>query len=126
MLKTARDHLKQLAREKEELLGMISHYVQNNLAAMSMTSRLLLDRTQDQGDPKLRLMAENIHASSNQMRVFIKALLANAAEQAEFLQNHAPGYDGKEQQQAQYAASDPTGLFQNIPEVSGKCGKQKK
>ena len=79
MLKTARDHLKQLAREKEELLGMISHYLQNNLAGMNMSARLLLDRTHANGDPKLRLMAENICTSSNQMRVFIKALLANAA-----------------------------------------------
>jgi two-component system sensor histidine kinase/response regulator len=46
---------------------------------MSMSARLLLDRTHANGDPKLRLMAENIWASSNQMRVFIKALLANAA-----------------------------------------------
>jgi two-component system sensor histidine kinase/response regulator len=79
MLKTARDHLKQLAREKEELLGMISHYLQNNLAGMNMSARLLLERTHANGDPKLRLMAENICTSSNQMRVFIKALLANAA-----------------------------------------------
>lgn len=79
MLKTARDHLKQLAREKEELLSMISHYLQNNLAGMNMSARLLLDRTEANGDPKLRLMAENIVASSNQMRSFIKTLLANAA-----------------------------------------------
>jgi two-component system, sensor histidine kinase and response regulator len=79
MLKTARNHLKQLAAEKEELLGMISHYLQNNLAGMNMSARLLLDHSQTNGDPKLRLMAENIWASSNQMRVFIKALLANAA-----------------------------------------------
>ena len=79
MLKTTRDHLRQMAAEKEELLGMISHYLQNNLAGMNMSARLLLDRTQANGDPKLRLMAENIWASSNQMRVFIKALLANAA-----------------------------------------------
>jgi two-component system, sensor histidine kinase and response regulator len=79
MLKTARDHLKQLAREKDELLGMISHYLQNNLAGMNMSARLLLDRTHANGDPKLRLMAENIVTSSTQMRAFIRALLANAA-----------------------------------------------
>jgi two-component system sensor histidine kinase/response regulator len=79
MLKTTRDHLKLLAKEKEELLGMISHYLQNHLAGMNMSARMLLDRTQAQSDPKLLLMAENIWASSNQMRVFIKALLANAA-----------------------------------------------
>jgi two-component system sensor histidine kinase/response regulator len=77
MLKTARDHLKLLAQEKEELLGMISHYLQNNLAGMNMSARFLLDHAN--GDPKLRFMAENIWTSSNQMRIFIKALLANAA-----------------------------------------------
>jgi two-component system sensor histidine kinase/response regulator len=79
MLKTTRDHLKQLAKEKDELLGMISHYLQNHLAGMNMSARLLLDRTHANGDPKLLLMAENIWSSSNQMRLFIKALLANAA-----------------------------------------------
>jgi two-component system sensor histidine kinase/response regulator len=79
MLKTARHHLKQLAVEKDELLSMISHYLQNQLAGMNMSARLLLDRTEANGDPKLRLMAENIWASSNLMRSFIKTLLANAA-----------------------------------------------
>jgi two-component system sensor histidine kinase/response regulator len=46
---------------------------------MNMSARLLLDRTHANGDPKLLLMAENIWSSSNQMRLFIKALLANAA-----------------------------------------------
>jgi two-component system, sensor histidine kinase and response regulator len=79
MLKTARHHLKQLAVEKDELLGMISHHIQNQLAGMNMSARLLLDRTEANGDPKLRLMAENIWTSSNQMRLLIKVLLANAA-----------------------------------------------
>jgi two-component system, sensor histidine kinase and response regulator len=87
MLKTARNHLEQLAREKEELLGMISHYLQNNLAGMNMSARLLLDRTQANGDPKLRLMAENICTSSHRMRMFIKALLANAAADRGFKVN---------------------------------------
>jgi two-component system, sensor histidine kinase and response regulator len=90
MLKTARDHLKQLAAEKEELLGMISHYLQNNLAGMNMSAQLLLDRSQTSGDPKQRLMAENIRAASNQMRIFIKALLANAAADRGFKINFEP------------------------------------
>jgi two-component system sensor histidine kinase/response regulator len=84
MLKTTRDHLKQLAREKGDLLSMISHYLQNNLAGMNMSARILLDRTRANGDPKLRLMAENICTSSHQMRVFIRALLANAAADRSF------------------------------------------
>lgn len=78
MLKTARDHLKRLAQDREELLGMISHYLQNHLAGINMSAQLLHNRAQDSTDPKLRLMAENICNSSNQMQAFVKALLANA------------------------------------------------
>jgi two-component system sensor histidine kinase/response regulator len=78
MLKTTRDHLKQLAEEKEELLGMISHHLQNRLAGMEMSAQLLLDRTKSKDDPKVRLLAENIRSSTSQMHAFIKALLANA------------------------------------------------
>jgi two-component system sensor histidine kinase/response regulator len=79
MLKTARDHLKQLAREKDELLGMISHHLQNHLAGINMSAHLLLDRLHADNDPKLRVIAEHIRAASSEMRVFIKGLLANAA-----------------------------------------------
>jgi two-component system sensor histidine kinase/response regulator len=79
MLKTTRDHLKRLAQDKEEMIGMISHHLQNHLAGMNMSSQLLLDRAQANGDPKLLLMAENIRSSSNQMRAFVKSFLANAA-----------------------------------------------
>jgi two-component system sensor histidine kinase/response regulator len=78
MLKTTRDHLKQLAQEKEELLGIISHHLQNRLAAMQMSTQLLLDRTKSNDDPKVRLLAENIRGTSSQMHAFIKSLLANA------------------------------------------------
>ena len=44
MLKTARDHLKQLAQDKEELLGIISHHLQNHFAGMEMSAQLLLNR----------------------------------------------------------------------------------
>ena len=79
MLNTAREHLKRLARDKEELLGMISHYLQNHLAGMQMSAGLLMDRVGASGDPKMRLMAQNIQNSTTQMRAFIRSLLANAA-----------------------------------------------
>src|ERR1700722_14132961 len=79
MLKTARDHLKQLAQDKEELIGMISHHLQNHLAGMHMSAELLVNRVKDDADPKLRLMVENIQSSSSQMRAFLKTFLANAA-----------------------------------------------
>ncbi len=79
MLKTTRDHLKRLAQDKEELLAMISHHLQNHLASMQMSSQLLLDRVHADGDGKLRLMAGNIHDASNKMRAFVRSFLANAA-----------------------------------------------
>jgi two-component system sensor histidine kinase/response regulator len=79
MLKTARDHLKRLAQDKEELLGMISHHFQNHLAGMQMSAQLLLSRVKADADPRLQLLAENIQSSSNQMRIFLKTFLANAA-----------------------------------------------
>jgi len=78
MLKTARDHSKRLAQDKDELLGVISHYLQNHLAGMQMSAQRLHDRVQNSDDPKLRLMVENIRSSSSQMRAFVKAFLANA------------------------------------------------
>src|SRR5579863_4371459 len=79
MLKTTRDHLKRLAQDKEELLGMISHHLQNHLAGMNMSAQLLMDRARGGQDQKMLLMAENIRTSSNQMRTFVKSFLANAA-----------------------------------------------
>ncbi len=79
MLKTSRDHLKRLAQDKEELLAMISHHMQNHLAAMQMSAQLLQDRVQGQDDAKLRLMTGNIFEASCQMISFVRSFLANAA-----------------------------------------------
>lgn len=90
MLKTTRDHLKQLAREKEDLLGMISHHLQNNLAGINMSAQLLLDRIHADKDSKSRLIAENIRRTSSEMRVFIRSLLSNAAADRGFTINLEP------------------------------------
>jgi two-component system sensor histidine kinase/response regulator len=78
MLKTARDHAKRLAQDKDELLGVISHYLQNHLAGMQMSAQRLHERIQNADDPKLKLMVENIRSASSQMRAFVRAFLANA------------------------------------------------
>ena len=78
MLKTTRDHLRWLAEDKEELLGMISHHLLNRLSGMEMSAQLLLDRTRSKDDSRVRLLAENIRGTTSQMHAFIKALLANA------------------------------------------------
>ena len=79
MLKTTRDHLKRLAEDKEELIGIISHHLQNHLAGMQMSAQLLHGRVKAGDDSKLHLLAENIQSSSSQMRTFLRTFLANAA-----------------------------------------------
>jgi len=78
-LKKARDELKQLAEDRDELLGILTHDLKNHLGGMDMSAQLLHDRTEAMADPKLRLMAENISHSSSQMLAFVKQFLANAS-----------------------------------------------
>ncbi|HZR18465.1 MAG TPA: hybrid sensor histidine kinase/response regulator [Verrucomicrobiae bacterium] len=78
-LKKARDELKQLAEDRDELLGILAHDLKNHLGGMDMSAQLLRDRTEAMADPKLRLMAENISHSSSQMLAFLKEFLANAS-----------------------------------------------
>jgi len=78
-LKRARDELKQLAEDRDELLGILTHDLKNHLGGMDMSAQLLRDRTEAMADPKLRLMAENISHSSSQMLTFVKEFLANAS-----------------------------------------------
>jgi two-component system sensor histidine kinase/response regulator len=78
-LKRARDTLKQLAEDRDELLGILTHDLKNHLGGMDMSAQLLRDRTEAMADPKLRLMAANISQSSSQMLSFVKEFLANAS-----------------------------------------------
>lgn len=78
-LKQARDELKQLAEDRDELLGILAHDLKNHLGGIDMSAQLLRDRTEAMTDPKLRLMAENISLSSSQMLTFVKEFLANAS-----------------------------------------------
>ncbi|MGH9647289.1 MAG: hybrid sensor histidine kinase/response regulator [Bryobacteraceae bacterium] len=78
-LKRARDDLKQIAEDRDELLGILTHDLKNHLGGMDMSAQLLRDRTEAMADPKLRLMAENISYSSSQMLTFVKEFLANAS-----------------------------------------------
>lgn len=78
MLKTARDHLKRLAQDKEELLGMISHHLQNHFAGMEMSAQVLLNRAPPDEDASSRMLVE-IRNASSRMRVFVKSFLANTA-----------------------------------------------
>jgi len=78
-LKKARDELKQLAEDRDEMLGILTHDLKNHLGGIEMSAQLLCGRSEAAADPKLRLMAENISHSSSQMLTFVKEFLANAS-----------------------------------------------
>jgi two-component system sensor histidine kinase/response regulator len=78
MLKTTRDHLKRLAQDKEELLGMISHHLQNHFAGMEMSAQVLLNRAPPDEGASARVLTE-IRNASGRMRAFVKSFLANTA-----------------------------------------------
>ncbi|PTY05297.1 hybrid sensor histidine kinase/response regulator [Opitutaceae bacterium EW11] len=78
-LKAARDSLRQLAEDKDELLGILAHDLKNHLGGMQMTAQLLSDRASGAGDQALKRMAGNILTSTGQMLAFVKQFLANAS-----------------------------------------------
>jgi two-component system sensor histidine kinase/response regulator len=78
-LKLARDRLKQLAEDKDELLGILTHDLKSHLAGMHMSAQILHDRRESIGDPKVRTIAKNIVDSSGKMLSFVKEFLANAS-----------------------------------------------
>ena len=78
-LKAARDQLKRLAEDKDELMGILTHDMKNHLGGMQMSARLLRDRMEKSGDRKLEQLCENICHSTGQLLGFVKEFLANAS-----------------------------------------------
>lgn len=78
-LKAARDRLKQLAEDKDEILGILAHDLKNHLGGMEMSAGLLRDRLDGANDARSAQLAENILNSSSQLLSFVKEFLANAA-----------------------------------------------
>src|SRR5271154_346819 len=78
-LKAARDQLKQLAEDKDELLGILAHDLKNFLGGMNMSAGLLCRQTARFNDERMTQLAENILRTSAQSLAFVKEFLANAA-----------------------------------------------
>jgi two-component system sensor histidine kinase/response regulator len=72
-------HLKKLAADKEESLGMLIHDLKNHLVGLNMSADLLCDGNGSPDDHYRRLMLENISRSSSQMLSFVNQFLANAS-----------------------------------------------
>jgi two-component system, sensor histidine kinase and response regulator len=78
-LKLARDQLRQLAEDKDELLGILTHDLHNHLGGMRMSLQVLLDRADAHRDDRLKRAAGNIRSSTLQMLAFVQEFLANSA-----------------------------------------------
>ncbi|MCK6500662.1 MAG: HAMP domain-containing histidine kinase, partial [Nitrospira sp.] len=73
--------LKQLARDKEELLGILAHDLKNHLGGVVMSAEILRDRVaaRDPADSGAARLVGNIAETSSQLLRFLKEFLANAA-----------------------------------------------
>jgi two-component system, sensor histidine kinase and response regulator len=79
VLKAARDKLRQLAEDKDELLGILAHDLKNYLGGMNVSAGLLSRQISRFNDDRVTQLAENIFRTSAQSLAFVKEFLANAA-----------------------------------------------
>lgn len=77
-LKTARDRLRQLAEDKDELLGILAHDLKNHLGGMLMSVQLLNEKAKSINDTRFQRMGANILRATDQMLSFVKEFLANS------------------------------------------------
>jgi two-component system, sensor histidine kinase and response regulator len=78
-LKVARDQLKQLAEDKDELLGILAHDLKNHLGGIKISAHVLHTSIEKQKDAHLTSLAANIHTGTDQMFAFVVEFLANCA-----------------------------------------------
>ena len=78
-LKTARDRLKQLAEDKDELLGILAHDLKNYLGGINMSAELMSGQIKRFNDERLTQLSDNMLRSSGLAMAFVKEFLANSA-----------------------------------------------
>jgi two-component system, sensor histidine kinase and response regulator len=78
-LKAARDRLKQLAEDKDELLGILAHDLKNYLGGISMSAELMSGQIERFQDKRLTQLSDNMLRSSTAAMAFVKEFLANSA-----------------------------------------------
>ncbi len=78
-LKAARDQLKQLAEDKDELLGILAHDLKNYLGGISMSAELMNGHLKRLDDQRLTQLSDNMLRSSALAMAFVKEFLANSA-----------------------------------------------
>ena len=89
-LKGAHDQLKQLAEDKDELLGILAHDLKNHLGGMQMSAHLLREHMAQSHDSKPMRLCENIYHSTSQLLAFVKEFLANSAADHSMLLKPVP------------------------------------
>jgi two-component system, sensor histidine kinase and response regulator len=78
-LKTAHDRLKQLAEDKDELLGLLAHDLKNYLGGINMSAELMSRQIERFKDERLTQLSDNMIRSSALAMAFVKEFLANSA-----------------------------------------------
>ena len=78
-LKAARDRLRQLAEDRDELLGILAHDLKSHLGGVQMSACLLRDNLAHTANGKQHQLCENICRSTGQLLAFLKEFLANSA-----------------------------------------------
>jgi two-component system sensor histidine kinase/response regulator len=85
VLKAARDQLKQLAEDKDELLGILAHDLKNYLGGINMSAELISRQIERFKDERLAQLSENMIRSSALAMAFVKEFLANSATDHGFI-----------------------------------------
>jgi two-component system, sensor histidine kinase and response regulator len=75
-LKHARDRLKALAEDKDEILGILAHDLKNGLAGIQLSAGLLHSRVEEL-PPRCGQLAENILHTADRLLAYMKEFLAN-------------------------------------------------
>jgi len=78
-LKHAHDQLKLLAQDKDELLGILAHDLNNYLVGIKMSAELMYNQLQRTANERLAKLSENTLRSSASALIFLKDFLANSA-----------------------------------------------
>jgi len=90
-LKAAHDRLAQVAEDKDELIGILTHDLKNHIGGISMSAALLYREVEaSRHNGKLAQLSENILRSSEQLLAFVKEFLANAATDYGFILKPSP------------------------------------
>jgi len=75
-LKEARDGLRRLGEDKDEIMGILAHDLKNGLAGIRLSAGLMTDRREELPAPCVTL-AENIEGTSDRLLDHITEFLAN-------------------------------------------------